>query len=73
MGDSLYNIEYSCISKFVLIQHILSSQVSDTGPMVFTFINVKQIHGLEINKVIKQNAYKGIILIISQKSSLPEY
>ena len=28
------NIEWSCISKFVLIQHILNTQVSDTGPMV---------------------------------------
>ena len=34
MGDSLKSIECSCISKFVLIQHILSTQVSDTGPMV---------------------------------------
>ena len=25
---------HECISKFVLIQHILSTQVSDTGPMV---------------------------------------
>ena len=34
MGESLYSIECSCISKFVLIQHIPSTQVSDTGPMV---------------------------------------
>ena len=33
MGDSLYNIKCSCISMFVLIQHIRSTQVSDTGPM----------------------------------------
>ena len=33
MGDSLYNIECSCITKFVLIQHILSTQESDTGPL----------------------------------------
>ena len=26
--------ECSCISKFVLIQHILSTEVSDTGPLV---------------------------------------
>ena len=37
MGESLYSIECSCISKFVLIQHILSIQVSDTGPMVLWF------------------------------------
>ena len=36
-GESLYSIECSCISKFVLIQHILSTQVSDTGPMVLRF------------------------------------
>ena len=29
--------KWSCISKFVLIQHILSTQVSDTGPMVVWF------------------------------------
>ena len=28
----------SCISKFVLIQHILSTQVSDTGPMVLWLV-----------------------------------
>ena len=38
MSDRLYNIKCSCISKFVLIQHILSTQVSDTGPMVLWFI-----------------------------------
>ena len=37
MGESLYSIECSCISKFVLIQHILSTQVSDTGPVVLWF------------------------------------
>ena len=37
MGDSLYSIECSCISKFVLIQHVLSTQVSDTEPMVLWF------------------------------------
>ena len=37
MGDSLYSIECSYISKFVLIQHILSTQVSDTGPVVLWF------------------------------------
>ena len=31
---SLYSIECSCISKFVLIHHILSTQVSNTGPLV---------------------------------------
>ena len=35
IGDSLQSIERSCISKFVLIQHILSTQMSDTGPTVF--------------------------------------
>ena len=38
MGDSLYSIECSCFSKFVLIQHILSTQVSDTGPMVLWYL-----------------------------------
>ena len=38
MGDSLKSIESSRISKFILIQHILSSQVSDTGPMVLWFL-----------------------------------
>ena len=38
MGESLYSIECSCISKFVLIQNILSTQVSDTGPVVLWFI-----------------------------------
>ena len=33
-GESLYSIDSYCISKFVLILHILSTQVSDTGPMV---------------------------------------
>ena len=37
MGESLQNIECYCISKFVLIQHILSAQVRDTGPMVLWF------------------------------------
>ena len=37
MGESLYNIEYYFISKFVLILHILSTQKSDTGPMVVWF------------------------------------
>ena len=37
MGAGLYSIECSCISKFVLIQHILSTQVSDTRPMVLWF------------------------------------
>ena len=37
MGDTLYSIECSCISMFVLIYHILSTQVSDTGPMVLWF------------------------------------
>ena len=35
-------IKCSCISKFVLIQHILSTQVSDTGPMVF--FQIIQLH-----------------------------
>ena len=39
MGDSLYSIECSCISKLVLIQHILSTPVSDTGPMVSWFVS----------------------------------
>ena len=35
MGESLYSIECSCISKFVLIQHILSTQRDMTnGPLV---------------------------------------
>ena len=33
MGESLYSIS-SYISKLILIQHILCTQVSDTGPMV---------------------------------------
>ena len=37
MGESLCNIECFCISKFVLIQHILSTQVSDTVPVVLWF------------------------------------
>ena len=37
-GESLYSIECYCISKFVLILHILSTQVSDTGPMVLWFV-----------------------------------
>ena len=36
-GESLCRIE-SCISKLVRIQHILSSQVSDTGQMVLWFL-----------------------------------
>ena len=39
MGDSLYSVECACISKFVLIQHILSTQVSDTDPVVLWFQN----------------------------------
>ena len=35
---SLYSIECSCISKFVLIQQILSTWVSDTGPRVVWFL-----------------------------------
>ena len=35
--ESLHGIEYFCISKDVLIQHILSTQVSDTGPIVLWF------------------------------------
>ena len=31
-----------CISKFVLIQHILSTQVSDTGPMVL-WLSIPQV------------------------------
>ena len=42
MGDRLYNIECSCISKFVLIQHILGTQVSDTGPMVLWLLTGQQ-------------------------------
>ena len=34
MRASSYSIECLCISKFVLIQHILNTQVSDTGPMI---------------------------------------
>ena len=34
MGESLCSIECSCISKFVQIQNIPSTQVSDTGPLV---------------------------------------
>ena len=34
MGENLCIIEFECIFKFVLIQHILSTQMSDTGPMV---------------------------------------
>ena len=41
MGDSLQSIEYSCISKFVLIQHIFSIQVSDIGPVVLWFVPSK--------------------------------
>ena len=37
MGESLYNIEY-CISKLVLIQHILCTQVSNIEPIVFWFL-----------------------------------
>ena len=40
MGVSLYSIECSCISKFVLIQHILSTQVSDIGPMAIWIVVV---------------------------------
>ena len=36
MCDRLYDdFECSCISKFVLIQHILITLVSNTGPIVF--------------------------------------
>ena len=31
--------ESSSVAKFVLIQHILSTQVSDTGPLVLWFLN----------------------------------
>ena len=37
IDESLYSIECLYISKFVLILHILSTQVSDTGPMVLWF------------------------------------
>ena len=37
LGDSLYSNECASISRFVLILHILSTQVSDTGPMVLLF------------------------------------
>ena len=40
MGDNLYSIVCSCIFKFVLIQHIISTQVSDTGQMVLWFIDI---------------------------------
>ena len=33
MGENLYIIEFECIFKFVLIQHILSTQVSGTRPV----------------------------------------
>ena len=33
------SIECSCISKFVLIQYSISTQVSDTGPLVLWIIN----------------------------------
>ena len=38
MSESLYSIECWCIFKFVLIRHILSTQGSDTGPLVLWFI-----------------------------------
>ena len=38
IGESLYSIECVCISKFILILHILSTQVSYAGPMVLWFI-----------------------------------
>ena len=41
MADSLQSTECSCSSKFVLIQHILSTQVCDTGPMVLRFLGGK--------------------------------
>ena len=37
MGENLYSIECLCISKSVLIQHILRTQVSDIGPLVLWF------------------------------------
>ena len=44
MGDGLYSIECSCISNFVLIQHMLRTQVSDTGPMVLWYFLVQSSH-----------------------------
>ena len=37
LGESLYSMECSCISKFVLIQHILGTQVSDTRSLVLWY------------------------------------
>ena len=50
MGDSLYSIECSCISKFVLIQHILSTQVSDTGPVLLWLWRTWENYPLIITK-----------------------
>ena len=35
MSESLYSIEWSCISKFILIQQILSTQVINTSVLWF--------------------------------------
>ena len=43
MGDSLYNIECSCVSKFVLIEHVLSTQVSDTVPVVSGIFKLTEV------------------------------
>ena len=37
MGESLYSVKL-CISKLVLIQHTLCTQVSDTGPLILCFL-----------------------------------
>ena len=82
MGDSLYS-KKSCISKFVLIQYILSTQVSDTGPIVLWFLNYDELpeNGVlnvakdEIEEVVfnapitDEEILKSIIALKTQKAA----
>ena len=58
-GHSVYSIESSFISKFVLIQKILSTQVSDIGPMVLWFCVYNHSHG-------KNDVNASLVLFIIQ-------
>ena len=63
MGESLYSIECSCISKFVLIQHILRTQVSDTGPFVLWSSGIAVAYALWLLWQLRVSIYLPLALI----------
>ena len=67
MGDRLYSIGCPCLSKFVLIQHILCTQMSDTGPMVLWLLTIWKKTAFLLEKLRKLRRVVGALCALGFK------